>query len=125
MMMLLKIFGSSNNVKLILFDQYFYHGPAKFFNGETKKREVFYNESITNYKNVSYTNNKGIDKNIRKEYLTHCDKKWLKGLSINTVLDWTIGNILCFDSLQLHCSSDFTTQGVFKKIGLSVFTVKE
>lgn len=121
----LKIFGSSDDIKLILFDQYFYHGPAKFFNGETKEREVFYNQSVTNYKYLSYKNNKGIDKNIQKKYLTHCNKEWLEGLSINTVLDWKIGNILCFDSLQLHCSSDFTTQGVYKKIGLSIFTVKE
>lgn len=121
----LKIFGSSDDIKLILFDQYFYYGPAKFFNGETNDREVFYNQSVTNYEYVSYTNNKGIDKNVQKKYLTHCNKEWLKGLSINTVLDWKIGNILCFDSLQLHCSSDFTTQGVYKKIGLSIFTVKD
>ena len=121
----LKIFGRASDIKLILFDQYFYHGPAKFFNGETSEREVFYNESITNYGNLSYTNNKGIDKEFQGKYLTHCKDKWLEGLSINTVLDWTVGNILCFDSLQLHCSSDFTTQGVSKKIGLSVFTVKE
>jgi len=121
----LKIFGSSDDIKLILFDQYFYHGPAKFFNGETNEREFFYNKSVTNYGNLSYTNNKGIDKEFQGKYLTHCKTKWLEGLSINTVLDWTVGNILCFDSLQLHCSSDFTTQGVSKKIGLSVFTVKE
>lgn len=121
----LKIFGSSNDIKLILFDQYFYHGPAKFFNGDTSEREVFYNKSITTYENLAYTNNNGIDKEIQGRYLTHCKNKWLEGLSINTMLDWTVGNILCFDSLQLHCSSDFTTQGVYKKIGLSVFTVKE
>jgi hypothetical protein len=121
----LKIFGSLDDIKLILFDQYFYHGPAKFFNGETSEREVFYNKSVTNYENLSYTNNKGIDKEFQEKYLTHCKTKWLEGLSINTVLDWTVGNILCFDSLQLHCSSDFTKQGVSKKIGLSVFTVKE
>lgn len=121
----LRIFGFPDDIKLILFDQHFYHGPAKFFNGDTSEREVFYNKSITNYKYLSYTNNKGIDKNIQKNYLNHCNKEWLEGLSIHTVLDWKIGNILCFDSLQLHCSSDFTIQGVNKKIGLSVFTVKE
>jgi len=122
----LKIYGKSNDLKLVLFDQYYYHGPAKFFNGDIpNKHAVYYNKPLCNYKYVSYKSNLKISDEIYKKYLTHCKKEWLDKLSINTLLDWKLGNILCFDSLQLHCSSNFRNNNVSQKIGLSIFTVKD
>mgnify|MGYP001200084697 CR=1 FL=1 len=122
----LKLYGNSDDVKLVIFDQYYYHGPAKFYNGDNiSTRKVYYNKSVNNYKYVSFKSKQSICENIYKKHLTHCKKSWLNNLSIDTLLDWKIGNILCFDSLQLHCSSNFLLQNITRKIALSIFTVKE
>lgn len=118
----LKIYGDSENIKLVIFDQYYYGGPAKFFNGEDEIEKVYYNAPLTEYSQVHYCNTKGIDDKFKQEYLSHLKDKWTKGLSVNTTLDWKIGSVLCFDSLALHCSTDFTNKGIERKIGLSIFT---
>ena len=119
----LKIYGDSEDIKLVLFDQYYYGGPAKFFNGEKAIENVYYNKPIIEYSNVTCKNNKGIDEDFRKEYLGHLRNSWLDGLSIKDTLDWKVGDVLCFDSLSLHCSSNFRSKGIQRKIGLSIFTV--
>lgn len=119
----LKIYGNSTDINLAVFDQYYYGGPAKFVNGEdTSGWNVHYNTFLTDYNSVEGINNKGIDAELQQKYLTHLRPSWLEGLSINAMLPWTIGNVLCFDSLALHCSTDFNAVGVERKIGLSVFT---
>ena len=62
-----------------------------------------------------------IEQNIKDEYLGHLSDSWLQGLTVNKMLDWTIGDILCFDSLSLHCSSNFKSKKIDRKIGLSIF----
>ncbi len=120
----LKIYGNSDDIKLVIYDQYYYGGPAKFFNNQdTSTWNVHYNPPLTDYTNVENTNNNGISKTEKEEYLTHLEDKWLEGLSIKSMLDWKIQNILCFDSLQLHSSTDFNAKGIERKIGLSIFTV--
>ena len=64
-----------------------------------------------------------IKNTFKAEYLSHLKDKWTEGLSVNTTLDWAIGSVLCFDSLALHCSTDFTNKGIERKIGLSIFTI--
>jgi hypothetical protein len=119
----LKIYGNSNDVKLVIFDQYYYGGPAKFFNGQQKKENVYYNAPVTEYSQVHNCNTNGIKNTFKAEYLSHLKDKWTEGLSVNTTLDWAIGSVLCFDSLALHCSTDFTNKGIERKIGLSIFTI--
>lgn len=119
----LNIYGESDDIKLIVFDQYYYGGPAKFFNGEPDIENVYYNKPLTEYTNVVGTNNKGIEESFKKDYLGHLKDSWIEGLSIRDTLDWCIGDILCFDSLSLHCSSNFKSKNVERKIGLSIFTV--
>ena len=50
---------------------------------------------------------------------------WLQGLSFNSYFPWTIGSIIAFDSLQLHCASDFTKHNIKSKLGISIFTTWE
>jgi len=119
----LKIYGDSTDIKLVIFDQYYYGGPAKFFNGEQKTEAVYYNAPLTEYSQVHHCNTNGIDDNFKKGYLSHLKDKWTEGLSVNTTLNWTIGNLLCFDSLALHCSTDFRNKNIERKIGLSIFTI--
>ena len=119
----LNIYGESDNIKLITFDQYYYGGPAKFFYGEKSIENVYYNTPITSYEDVQECSDAGIEQNIKDEYLGHLSDSWLQGLTVNKMLDWTIGDILCFDSLSLHCSSNFKSKKIDRKIGLSIFTV--
>ncbi len=38
------------------------------------------------------------------------------------MFDWKIGSVVGFDSLRLHCASNFKKAGISKKLGLAVFT---
>jgi len=113
--------GNDEDIGLVMYDQFYYHGPAKFINGEMQDSPTYYNDFVRDYKDVSYTTN-GV---VQHPELTHLRKHWLQGLSVNTVLPWRIGNILSFESLRLHSSTDFVSKGIPRKIGLSIFTVKE
>ena len=121
----LKYVGDSDDIKLILFNQYYYQGGAKFFRYDNKERPVFSHKNLSIYDDVFFLSDAGINNEFKQEYLTHLQDSWLQGLTINTVLDWKVGDILCFNCNQLHCSSNFLSKGVDSKIALSIFTAKE
>tara|TARA_R110000868_G_scaffold161850_3_gene392756 strand:- start:12072 stop:12770 length:699 start_codon:yes stop_codon:yes gene_type:complete len=122
----LKIYGNTDDISLVVFDQYYYGGPVKFVNGaNTQGWTAYYNQYLTDYNDVEGINNQGINIDFRKKYLTHLEDSWIEGLSIKQALPWKIGGILCFDSLALHCSTDFRNVGVKRKIGLSIFTLRK
>ncbi len=109
--------------KLIFFDQHYYGGPVKFFNGETvdENTKVHYNMPLTNYKEVEGTNDVGIREEVQN-YLTHLRPHWLEGLSVQCYFPWVGGSCIAFDSLQLHSASDFNKLGITRKLGVSIFT---
>lgn len=109
---------------LVFFDQYYYHGPVKLFNGRKEDPKIYYNKPLTDYTNVDNLNEDGIPQNLKTKLLSHLKDEWLKGLSIQSYFPWTIGSGIIFDSLQIHCASNFLDQGVNRKIGLSIFTKK-
>jgi len=107
--------------KLCFFDQFYFHGPAKFFNSDTAV-PTYYNKQVYNYADVSeLVNTPFIDRN---KYFTHLNPQWLEGLSLHSALDWIPGNALIFDSIRLHCASDFRNLGIKSKLGISIFTKK-
>lgn len=107
--------------KLCFFDQFYFHGPAKFFKGETHM-DTYYNKSIYDYRDVvNLTDSTIVDK---EKLFTHLKSQWLEGLSLHSTLDWIPGNILIFDSLRLHCASDFRRLGIKSKTAISIFTKK-
>jgi len=107
--------------KLCFFDQFYFHGPAKFFKG-SKNIPTYYNQQIYEYDNVTgLTDNILIDK---ENYFTHLNPQWLEGLSLNSVQDWIPGNAIIFDSVRLHCASDFRNLKIKSKLGISIFTKK-
>ena len=108
--------------KLCFFDQFYFHGPAKFFNG-SKDIPTYYNKQVYEYSNVcGVTAQTFVGDN---KLFTHLNSKWLDGLSLNSTLDWIPGNALIFDSVRLHCASDFRKLGVTSKLGISIFTKKK
>lgn len=105
--------------KLCFFKQHYFHGPAKFFNG-SKNVPTYYNKQVYDYAEVDGITN--IPFTDEQNMLTHLRSSWLSGLSLDSTLDWVPGNALIFDSVQLHCASDFTQLGINSKLGISIFT---
>ena len=62
------------------------------------------------------------DKTIYKKYLTHIDINNLKGLKVELVYQWKVGETLIMDRSHIHCSS---SKIVKKKLGLTTFTKKK
>lgn len=105
--------------KLCFFDQYYFHGPAKFFNGD-KNIPTYYNQQVYDYANV----NGIVDQSFIDQhgYFTHLKPSWLQGLSLHSAIDWIPTQAIIFDSTRLHCASDFRQQGIKSKLGISIFT---
>jgi len=62
------------------------------------------------------------DKATHKKYLTHLDINNLKGLKVELIYQWKVGETLIMDRSHSHCSS---TKIVNKKLGLTTFTKKK
>ena len=61
------------------------------------------------------------DKEIHQKYLTHIDINNLKGLKIELIYHWKIGETLIMDRSHIHSAS---TRIKEKKLGLTTFTKK-
>ena len=61
------------------------------------------------------------DKEIHKKYLNHIDINNLKGLKIEMIFKWKIGETLIMDRSHIHSAS---SNIIDKKIGLTTFTKK-
>ena len=61
------------------------------------------------------------DKEIHKKYLTHIDINNLKGMEIEFIYEWKIGESLIVDRSHIHCASSRINH---KKLGLTTFTKK-
>lgn len=110
---------------LCFFDQCYFHGPSKFFNGDSDI-PTFYNKQVYEYSQVDgLLEDAVLDIDIYRKYFTHLKKKWLEGLSFKSALPWKIGSCLIFDSVRLHCASDFRKLGIKSKLGISIFTKKK
>jgi hypothetical protein len=106
---------------LCFFDQFYFHGPAKFFKGETDI-PTYYNKQVYDYNDVDNLSDLPFDD--RDRLFTHLKPQWLERLSLHSALDWVPGNALIFDSTRLHCASDFRKLGIKSKLGISIFTKK-
>ena len=61
------------------------------------------------------------DKEIHSKYLSHIDINNLKGLKIELIYNWKIGETLIMDRTHIHCAS---SRIKVKKLGLTTFTKK-
>jgi hypothetical protein len=109
--------------KLCFFDQFYFHGPSKFFNKDTDI-PTYYNKQIYNYSDVYNLNNDIFPNEIYQKYFTHCKKQWFEGLTFHSAIDWIPGSAIIFDSTRLHCASDFRKNNIKSKLGISIFTKK-
>jgi hypothetical protein len=119
-----RITESSQVPKLCFFDQFYFHGPSKFFKGINRDDiPTYYNQKLYDYSNVDgVLDYNAISNETYKELFTHLAPQWLEGLSLHSALPWEIGSALIFDSTRLHASSDFRKIGIESKIAISIFT---
>ena len=64
---------------------------------------------------------KEFDKETHKKYLSHLDINNLKGMEIEYIYEWKVGESLIIDRSHIHCAS---TRIKDKKLGLTTFTKK-
>lgn len=116
----LKLYSAGKGFpKLCFFDQFYFNGPAKFFNG-SENVPTYYNKQVYEYSEVDGIVDSKIEDNWN--YFSHLKPEWLHGLSLNSAIDWKPTRAIIFDSVRLHCASDFRNLGYTKKLGLSIFT---
>ena len=74
-----------------------------------------------NDRSSEHLGEKDFDTELHKKYLSHIDIKNLKGLEIEMVYNWKVGDTLIVDRTHLHCASSRIKD---KKLGLTTFTKK-
>ena len=74
-----------------------------------------------NNRSSQHLGDKEFDREIHQKYLTHIDINNLKGLEIEIIYNWKIGETLIMDRSHIHSSSS-NIKG--KKLGLTTFTKK-
>ena len=79
-------------------------------------------ESGQNERSREHLGTEEFDKEIYRKYLTHIDINNLKGLKVELVYQWKVGETLIMDRSHIHCSS---SKIVNKKLGLTTFTKKK
>ena len=75
-----------------------------------------------NDRSSQHLGSEDFDKGIHKKYLSHIDINNLKGLKIDFVYEWKLGETLIMDRSHIHCASSNVGD---KKLGLTTFTKKE
>ena len=77
------------------------------------------NQRVTDYTNIEgYDPNIKFDKQIHQQYLSHIPIENLHGLTIDSIIEWKLGDVITFDRQHLHSAGC----GHSKKIGLTVTT---
>ena len=74
-----------------------------------------------NDRSSEHLGNGEFDKEIYQKYLTHIDINNLKGLEVELIYNWKIGETLIMDRSHIHSSSSRIN---YKKLGLTTFTKK-
>ena len=109
----------SSRGETVIFKNRFYGYPTTFSIDSRELKAKGYNKRSSDH--LKIFKSKNFDKKKHKKYLKHENIENLKGLEIEMVYKWKIGEILIWDRTQLHCSSSNLKN---KKIGFTVLTCK-
>ncbi len=116
----------SNHGETIIFKNRYYGSSTSFTNNESELKEnnsenFKKGKNIRSSEHLKLYGDKTFDKSDYDNYLRHEQIDNLKGLEIEFVYKWNLGDLFIFDRTHLHCSS-CNING--KKIGLATFTKK-
>ena len=75
-----------------------------------------------NQRSSEHLGTEEFDKEIHKQYLRHIDIKNLRGLKVELIYKWKIGETMFMDRTHIHCSS---SNIINKKLGLTTFTTRK
>ena len=109
----------SEEGETIIFKNRFYGCSTTFSIDPEELAAKGYNKRSSEHLNLYGNNN--FDKNIHEQYLSHEDINNLKGLEVEMIFKWKLGDLLVFDRSNLHCSSQNIN---YKKLGFTSLTKK-
>jgi hypothetical protein len=109
----------SSKGETIIFKNRFYGCSTTFSLDPKELKAKGYNKRSS--KHLKIFNGKNFDKKTHKKYLKHENIKNLKGLEVDMIYKWKIGEILIWDRSQLHCSSSNLKNN---KVGFTILTCK-
>ena len=109
----------SDKGETVIFKNRFYGCSTTFSIDPKELSAAGYNKRSSEHLNL-YGNNY-FDKKIHEKYLTHEDIDNLKGLEVELIFKWKLGDLLIFDRTNLHCSSKNINK---KKLGFTSLTKK-
>ncbi len=98
-----------------------WYGKSTSFTIDDKELN-FVPEVGQNYRSKDHLGKNEFDKKIHEKYLKHIDINNLKGLEVELVYKWKVGETLIMDRSHIHCSS---SNIINKKLGLTTFTKKK
>ena len=97
-----------------------WHGRSTSFTIDPEELK-FKPKADQNDRSNQHLGDKEFDKETHKKYLTHIDINNLKGMEIEFIYEWKVGDSLIVDRSHVHCAS---TRINHKKLGLTTFTKK-
>ena len=103
----------------IFFKQRWY-GRSTTFTNDPKELK-FKPKAGQNDRSNKHLGNKEFDKELHKKYLSHIDINNLRGMEIEYIYEWKVGESLIVDRTHIHCASTRINE---KKLGLTTFTKK-
>ena len=108
----------------VIFKNRYYGGSTSFTQDpeELKKKNLSYGQNKRSSEHLKLYGQKPFDKKIHEKYLKHEQIENLKGLEVDYIYKWKMGDLLIFDRSSLHCSSSNIK---YKKLGLTTLTVKK
>ena len=109
----------SSKGETVVFKNKFYGCSTTFSINPSELRAKGYNKRSS--KHLTIFKGKNFDKKKHSKYLKHESIKNLKGLEIDTIYKWKLGEIFIFNRSQLHCSSSNIKH---KKLGFTGLTCK-
>ena len=74
-----------------------------------------------NDRSSEHLGDEDFDKKIHEQYLAHIDINNLKGLKVEMIYNWKVGETMIMDRSHIHCSSSRIKTN---KLGLTTFTKK-
>ena len=109
----------SDEGETIIFKNRFYGCSTTFSIDPEELAAKGYNKRSSEHLNLYGSN--GFDKDIHSKYLSHEDLNNLKGLEVEMIFKWKLGDLLIFDRSNLHCSSQNISN---KKLGFTSLSKK-
>ncbi len=109
----------SNYGETVIFKNRFYGCATTFSINPKELSAKGYNKRSSEH--INLFSGEKFDEDVHKKYLIHEELENLKGLEVDLIYEWKLGDLLVFDRTSLHCSSSNIKKN---KLGLTTLTVK-